>query len=186
MLRPEFPIRTARLDLRPFTMADLAQVHAYQSRADVARYLYWEPRSAAEVEAALARRLTRDRLTREGDCLSLAVRRLDTGDLIGELNLDWLSEPNRSGEIGFIFHPDQHGNGFATEAATELLRLGFAGLGLHRIIARCDARNAASAGVMARLGMRREAHLRHSEIVKGRWADTLIYAMLDTEWPPGT
>ncbi|WP_142003257.1 GNAT family N-acetyltransferase [Amycolatopsis cihanbeyliensis] len=186
MLRPEFPIGTARLDLRPFTMADLEQVHAYQSRADVARYLYWEPRSAAEVEAALARRLDRDRLTREGDCLSLAVRRVDTGHLIGELDLDWLSERHRSGEIGFIFHPDQHGHGFATESAAELLRLGFTGLGLHRIIARCDARNTASAGVMERLGMRREAYLRHNEIVKGRWADALVYAILDSEWTAGT
>ena len=43
MLIPDYPIRTERLDLRPFTDGDFAALHAYQSRADVARYLYWEP-----------------------------------------------------------------------------------------------------------------------------------------------
>jgi RimJ/RimL family protein N-acetyltransferase len=30
--------------------------------------------------------------------------------------------------------------------------------------------------------MRREAHLRENEFVKGEWADELIYAMLASEW----
>ena len=47
-----------------------------------------------------------------------------------------------------------------------LLRLGFGDLGLHRVAARCDARNTASARVMERVGMRREAHLVQSEFVK--------------------
>jgi RimJ/RimL family protein N-acetyltransferase len=35
---------------------------------------------------------------------------------------------------------------------------------------------------MERIGMRREAHLRHSEMIKGCWADELVYAILDQEW----
>jgi len=30
--------------------------------------------------------------------------------------------------------------------------------------------------------MRREAHFVHSEIVKGEWADELVFAILDHEW----
>ena len=51
-----------------------------------------------------------------------------------------------------------------------------------RIIGRCDGRNAASAKAMERLGMRREAHLRENEMVKGEWCDELVYAMLVDEW----
>jgi RimJ/RimL family protein N-acetyltransferase len=40
----------------------------------------------------------------------------------------------------------------------------------------------ASARLMERLGMRREAHLIENEFVKGEWADELIFAMLDREW----
>jgi len=53
---------------------------------------------------------------------------------------------------------------------------------LHRIIGRCDARNTASARLMGRLGMRREAHFRENEWFKDEWGDELIYAMLDGEW----
>jgi RimJ/RimL family protein N-acetyltransferase len=63
-----------------------------------------------------------------------------------------------------------------------MLRLGFAGLGLHRIIGRCDARNDASARLMERLGMRREAHFRENEIFKGAWGDEYVYAILAAEW----
>ncbi len=49
MLRPTYPIETARLRLRPFTLDDLDALHAIQSRPDVARYLYWGPRSRDEV-----------------------------------------------------------------------------------------------------------------------------------------
>jgi RimJ/RimL family protein N-acetyltransferase len=63
-----------------------------------------------------------------------------------------------------------------------MLRLGFEEIGFHRIVGRMDARNAASAGVLERLGMRREAHLRENEFIKGEWADELVYAILASEW----
>jgi RimJ/RimL family protein N-acetyltransferase len=121
-------------------------------------------------------------LEREGDVLGLAVERRDTGAVIGSVNLFWLSAEHRQGEIGFVFHPDHQGQGFAREAAIEILRLGFEGLELHRMIGRCDARNAASARLMERLGMRQEAHLHQNEFIKGEWCDELVYAMLATEW----
>jgi len=63
-----------------------------------------------------------------------------------------------------------------------VLGLGFGSLGWHRIIGCCDARNEASARLMERIGMRREAHFVHGEIVKGEWADELVFAILDHEW----
>ena len=182
MLRPDYPITTDRLLLRPFTPDDLDALNSFQSRADVARYLYWGPRSRAESAAALAKRVHSSTLTKEGQFLAVAVELAATGQLIGDLNLEWLSSEHRQGEIGFVFHPDHHGKGLAAEATTELLRLGFEDLGLHRIIGRCDGRNTASAALMERLGMREEAHLRENEIVKGEWTDELVYAMLEDEW----
>lgn len=182
MLRPTYPIETARLLLRPFSPDDLDALHAIQSRPDVTRYLYWEPRSRDEVSQALARRVEQRTIESEGDLLVLAVERRDSGALIGDVNLHWLSAEHQQGEIGFVFHPDHHGRGYGREAATEMLRLGFEGSGLHRIIGRCDARNEASAQLMERLGMRREAHFRQNELFKGEWGDEYVYAMLAAEW----
>ncbi|UJW31821.1 GNAT family N-acetyltransferase [Saccharothrix sp. AJ9571] len=182
MLRPDFPIRTERLVLRAFTPADLDELNDFQSRPEVARFLYWEPRTREESALALETRIRNATLDREGEFLAVAVELAGTGQLIGDLNLQWLSRDHRQGEFGFVFHPAHHGRGYARESATELLRLGFEELGLHRICGRCDARNTASWGLMERLGMRREAHLREAEVFKGEWGEEFVYAMLEDEW----
>jgi RimJ/RimL family protein N-acetyltransferase len=173
---------TPRLLLRPYTADDLEGLYAIQSRPEVARYLYWEPRTRDEVRESLARKQRETALTDEGQALALAVEHRESGALVGEILLFWLSRANRAGEIGYVFHPDHGGHGYATEAARVGLELGFDGLGLHRIIGRLDARNTASARVLERLGMRREAHFVKNELVKGEWTDEVVYAILDEEW----
>ena len=74
------------------------------------------------------------------------------------------------------------GRGYATEAASAFLAFGFRELGLHRIWAWCIAENLASARVLEKIGMRQEGHLRQNEWMKGRWWDTLLYAILETEY----
>lgn len=182
MLHPSFPVESERLLLRPYEDGDLDALHAIQSRHDVTRYLYWEPRSRADVRRMIERRKPLTQLEHEGDGLLLAAIVRTTGTLIGDVSLRWLSEEHGQGEIGFAFHPDHHGHGYATEAAAIILRLGFRGLELHRIVGRCDARNTPSARVMERLGMRREAHLIENEFVKGEWCSELVYAILAEEW----
>jgi RimJ/RimL family protein N-acetyltransferase len=55
-------------------------------------------------------------------------------------------------------------------------------MGFHRVIGRTEARNLASARVLEKLGMRREAHLVENEWVKGEWQSELVYALLEHEW----
>jgi RimJ/RimL family protein N-acetyltransferase len=184
VLAPEYPIVTARLLLRPLDPAtDIDSVHAYQSRPDVCRYIPYEPRSREEVADRLHD--ARATLDAEGQALDLAVVRRDTGALIGDALLFWRSAEHRTGEIGYVIHPDHTGNGFATEAARAMLALGFDELGLHRIIARIDERNAASAAVLRRLGMRQEAVLVENEWFKGEWSTEIDFAILEREWRSG-
>ena len=182
MLRPSYPIETERLSLRPLTAGDLDDVHAYYSRPEVTRYLYWDVRDRERSREALDEYSGRAALDGEGDGLVLAMVARDLGRVVGQVNLHWYSEEHRQGEIGFVVNPTHHGRGLAGEAAAAMLRLGFEDLGLHRITGRCDARNLASARLMDRLGMRREAHLVENEYVKGEWTDELVYAMLEQEW----
>jgi RimJ/RimL family protein N-acetyltransferase len=187
VLRPDYPIKTRRLILRPFTEFDLEDLYAIQSLPEVARYLYWEPRDREQVRQALLSMVRGWALMTEGDVLALAVvlpsaGLPSAGTVIGDVILKWSSVQHRQGEIGYVFHPGHGGHGFATEAATALLRLGFDDLRLHRIIGRIDGRNTASARVLERLGMRREAHFIQNEIVKGEWTDEVVYALTEDEW----
>lgn len=182
MLSPELPIKTERLLLRLYAEDDLDDLFDIQSRPDVTRYLYWGPRDRTQSRGSLAEKIAASGLGREGDNLTLAVELPEAGKVIGDVQLFWTSEKHRQGEIGYIFHPDHGGHGYATEAAEVILRLGFEGLGLHRVVGRLDGRNTASARVLERLGMRREAHLVQNEMVKGEWTDEVVYAMLEDEW----
>ncbi len=181
-LHPSYPIETDRLSLRQFQKDDLADLFAIFSRQDVTRYLYWPVLGRDETRDLLSRWIAQVGLDEEGDAISLAICRRDSGQLIGEVMLRWLSEVHSQGEIGFMLHPDHHGHGFATEAARALLELGFDRFGLHRIVGRLEARNRPSAAVLERLGMRLEAHLRENEWVKGEWNDEQVYAILHAEW----
>jgi RimJ/RimL family protein N-acetyltransferase len=181
---PDYPIETPRLRLRPFTRGDVEAVFAYRQREDVARYLFDEPMSRESCAEAVQARVGQIGFEQEGDKIILAVERGEDSAMIGEVSLILRSLESRQAELGYIFNPDFHGSGYATEASRAVLALGFDGAAMHRIYARCDARNAASWKVMERLAMRREAHFREHLLVKGVWDEELIYAMLEDEWRP--
>jgi RimJ/RimL family protein N-acetyltransferase len=182
-LRPAYPIRTERLLLRPLTINDVDALLAYRSRPDVCRYVPFEPMGRRLIGERLAAQWATIALTDEGQALTLGIELARTGELVGDVVLFWHSQEHRGGEVGYILNPDFAGHGYATEAAHALLRLGFDELGLHRIIARLDERNEASAKVARRLGMRQEARLVHNELFKGEWSTELDFAMLADEWP---
>jgi RimJ/RimL family protein N-acetyltransferase len=146
-----------------------------RSREDVVRWLYEEPATLAQSRARLERRIGNARFARSGDAIGLAVV-LGDGTLVGDVSLFLPSAEHRQGEIGFLFHPDHQGRGYATEAAGAVLELAFGTFALHRVAGRAEARNAASIRVMGKLGMRREALLVENELVKGEWQSEVVYA----------
>ena len=177
-----FPLRTERLELRPFLDDDFDVLYAMQSHLEVTRYLYWGPRSPDQVREMLERIKPMTAFDDSGDAIRLAAVVIETGAVVGDISLRRTSQEYGQGEIGFVVHPDHQGRGYATEASAAVLDLGFGELGLHRIVGRADAKNLASARVMERLGMRREALLRENEFIKGEWSDEVVYAILADEW----
>ena len=182
-MQPDYPIETARLRLRPFTRGDVDAVYDYRRRDDVARYLFDVPLSREECALAVQQRIGQIALEADEDKIILGVELAEAGTLIGEVSLILRNLDARQGEVGWIFHPDYQGHGYATEAAVALLDLAFGQGDMHRVMARCDARNTSSAKLMERLGMRREAHFREHALFKGEWDEEFVYAILEDEWP---
>jgi RimJ/RimL family protein N-acetyltransferase len=180
------PITTERLVLRLMTPADVDDVHAYQSRADVARYQLFDPRTRDEVAAKLIEYAAATTLAQDGDFLQLALELPGSADtrprVIGDSFFHLTSVENSRAEIGWTLHPDSMGRGYATEAAEAVLDLAFVRLGLHRVYAELDPRNDPSIRLCRRLGMREEAYFVGDLWFKGGWADTGAYAILDHEW----
>lgn len=172
--------RTERLVLRSFRHGDEDDVLAYRRRADVVRYLPVEPMDDAAVCAYIDERLTATTIAADNDRIILAVEY--DGRVIGDVVVGVGPLADRQAEIGWVFNPDYHGRGLATEAARELLAMAFGELRMHRVWAQLDPRNLASARVCERLGMRLEAHFREDFWFKGEWGDTSVYALLADEW----
>src|SRR5260370_4339954 len=77
----------------------------------------------------IAGQWARTELTDEGQWLTLGVQVGETSGLAGDVVLFWHSRAHAGGELGYVFNPVLGGRGYATEAASMMLRLGFRGPG---------------------------------------------------------
>jgi RimJ/RimL family protein N-acetyltransferase len=134
VFQPTYPIRTARLTLRPVTLDDVDDVYAYQRRPDVVRWMLGaEPRTREQSRASVVAMAGEDALRAEGDCLTLAV--VTDAGMIGTVELVWRSRLDRMAELGYVFHPDHGVAGWLRKP----LRLSW--LGVQRVGAAPDLRS---------------------------------------------
>ncbi|WP_127791966.1 GNAT family N-acetyltransferase [Agromyces sp. LHK192] len=194
-------LETGRLVLRPLETSDAADVWEYQRLPEVLRYIPWPERSREDAWQHTAKRAGMRRLAEAGDGCILAmelvgepsVGRGEPGGrvthdgparnrVIGDIMLRVADVEHAQLEVGWVVHPAFQGRGLATEAAEAALGFAFDTLRPHRVLANLDARNAASAHLCERLGMRHEATILEEQFNDGAWEDTAIYGILDREW----
>ena len=173
------PIRTARLRLRDFVVSDVDAVHAYASDADVTRFMFYGPRTEDETRLYLDRVIAVQTVTPR-TLWELAIVRETDDRLIGACDLTF----DRRGEadLGFILARDAWGHGYATEAARALVHTAFDSLQASRVFATCDVGNHASARVLEKAGLRREATLERHIFAKGAWWTSFLYAIGVEQW----
>ena len=174
-------IHTERLRLRAHRLDDLDALLSYYSNPEVARYIPWEPWTRAEAQEHLQKRVQRTGIDGPGSVLGYVVEHEDR--VIGDVVLWPTDDTLARGEMGWAFHPDASGHGYATEAVRALIGVAFGTYGMRRVVAQIDARNTASARLCHRVGMKQEAHLREDHWAKGEWTDNVIYGLLASEWP---
>ncbi len=171
-------METARLCLRHFRPQDWEPLHAYLSLEEVVKY---EPYGVFSREKS-----KQEALRRSKDDRFWAVCLKKNGHLIGNLYLE--EQDYAAWELGYVFHLDFWGKGYATEAASALLRYAFEEKKAHLVTASCNPMNSASWRLMERLGMRREGHLVKSIYFsrddQGQpiWQDTYVYGILAEDY----
>ncbi|WP_068786164.1 GNAT family N-acetyltransferase [Paenibacillus phocaensis] len=172
-------LNTERLRLREYTWEDEPAAHAYAADPLVVEHMLWGPNTSEETRDFLRQAIQKqDDVPR--DTYELAVILQTTGQLIGGCSL--ILAGARQAELGYCFHRSFWGQGYATEAARAMMRMGFQDLGLHRIYATCRPANEGSAKVMQKLGMQYEGHFREHRWHKGRWRDSYQYSILSREF----
>ena len=185
-LRPEYPVRTERLLLRPLTADDADALLAYRGRADVCRYLPFEPMTREQIVERIAGQWARTELTDAGQALTLGAEVAATGELAGDVMLFWHSREHAGGEIGYVFNP-----ALSRAAATPPRRPG----------PRCGSASRAWACTGSSPGWTSATRRRRgwpggwacgrrpgwcsNELFKGEWSTELVFAMLAPEWFAG-
>ncbi len=174
-------LETERLILRDFVKDDWQQVLEYQSNPLYLRYYEWTERTPEAVQEFVGWFLDHQK-QKPRIKFQLAIVLKSTNQLIGNcgIRMDKANAPQA--DIGYELDPKHWNQGYATEAAHAIVDFGFSTFGLRRVWSWCVAANLGSAHVLEKLGMRREGHLRENEYYRGRWWDTLIYAILADEW----
>jgi RimJ/RimL family protein N-acetyltransferase len=175
-----FAIRTDRLLLRDFCPADLPAYAHLRARPASIRFSPEEDAHAEKAEELLRLFLAwseeRPRLRYQ-----LAVV-LPSRGLIGSVGVRVASVSERQGSFGCELDPCHWGCGYAREAARAVIGYGFCELGLHRVYAETLEQNAAAINLAEGLGMRREGTLRENRRFGGRWWNTTILSVLESEW----
>jgi len=169
-------IQTQRLDLRPLTELDIAELVPLIGAREVAETTLRIPHPYEEKHARefLASPLKENELR-------LIIRTRSQGLLCGGIGLHPDSEHKRA-ELGYWIGVPFWGNGYATEAASTVVRYGFENFDLNRIYAAHFAGNDASGKVLRKIGMCYEGRMREAIVKWGKFIDLERYAILRSDY----
>lgn len=180
----ELPTLAApRVALRSLTESDAYALFGIFSNPTVMRYWSTLPMS----DIAQARELVAD--IQEGfrtrRLFQWGVVRLEDDRVIGTCTLFAINESQGRAEVGYALGHEFWGHGYMKEALTALVDFAFGTLGMRRLEADVDPRNAGSLHAVERLGFRREGILRERWMVNGELQDSVVLGLLSHEWRPG-
>jgi RimJ/RimL family protein N-acetyltransferase len=177
---PQPILRTPRLILRPFTLADALEVQRLAGAPEVAATTAAVPHPYEDGVAEAWISSHPAALADETNVV-YAVTDASIGSLLGAIGLRVDMEHNRA-ELGYWLGHPYWRRGYTTEAAAEMLRYAFEALRLRRVLARHFATNPASGRVMQKIGMAHEGVMRQHFVKWGRPVDVVFYGILADEW----
>jgi ribosomal-protein-alanine N-acetyltransferase len=169
-------IHTARLVLRKICLSDAADMFEYARQKKVTKYTIWDShRSVNDTKAFIKSATAR---ARKGLPVSWAMELKSSGRVIGTAGIEAYSRQHRTASIGYAMSPEHWNKGLMTEAVVAVISFAFKKLGANRVEAVCDVKNAASARVMEKAGMKFEG-IQRSRIItaRGRLSDVKSYAI---------
>ncbi|MFC4157828.1 GNAT family N-acetyltransferase [Chitinimonas lacunae] len=181
-MSPAHPVylETPRLLIRSLEDTDLDTVFDIYQDPDIQRFTPadpWQDRASA----LLWLERNRER-TAAGTARQCVLIRREDQRLIGTCVLFRIDPTARSCELGYTLEQSARGYGYMNEALRVLINHAFDTTVLNRIEARISPDNAASAGVLKRLGFQQEGLLRQCSFFNGEIADSMIFGLLREDW----
>ncbi|MFI6848061.1 GNAT family N-acetyltransferase [Kitasatospora sp. NBC_00085] len=180
-------LTTERLVLRRFTAADADRLVELDGDPEVMRYLTGGRPTPRHVVEGTLLPLYLSHYERYGDLGWWAAEERDGGAFLGWFEFRPTDPADRGEvELGYRLRRAAWGHGYATEGARALVRHGFTGLGVRRVVAYTMAVNGGSRRVMEKAGLRyvRTFHEDYPEPVPGTGLGEVEYALEAADWRP--
>ena len=179
---------TERLRIRDHVPGDLEAMHRLLADPVAMRYLpELQTGSLAQSRENLAQAMAEtgeavDAETRKRWFFAVTDR--ETDRYLGEIGYTVLTDSpmGKVAQLGYFLLPEFWRQGIAVEAAEAVLRFAFDSGHVFKMETGCLRENAASEKVMQKLGMTKEAELRHHTLHEGVLKDRVTYRMLRSEW----
>ncbi len=167
-------LTTERLYLRPFAIEDVDAFHHFTIDPEIRRYLFDNQILPRErVEEFIQNNITSFR-ERSYGIFAIEIKDQHAG-LVGYCGIRKFADSDQI-ELRYGILPGYWGEGYVSEAATEVLRFSFQDLGIDRIIAVTDTPNQRSVNVLQRLGMTFDERKEFNGL------DSVFYAMTAAEF----
>ncbi|MBV6702094.1 GNAT family N-acetyltransferase [Kitasatospora aureofaciens] len=178
-------LTTERLVLRRFTVADVEHLVELDGDPEVMRYLAGGVSTSREVVETELLPLYLAHYERYGTLGWWAAEERGSGAFLGWFEFRPTEEGERGEvELGYRLRRAAWGRGYATEGARALIRRGFTGLGVERVVAYTMAVNAGSRRVMEKSGLAyvRTFHEDYPEAIAGSEHGEVEYALEWADW----
>ena len=184
IFNPAYRIETQRLVVRSYEPTD-AQLLANSVSESVEHLKPWMPWAHAEPEPfdVKVERVKRFRgmFDLQQDYIYGIFNKEGTRQLGGTGLHTRLGEEQL--EIGYWIHKDFINQGLVTESTAALVKVAFEIVHIHRVEIHCEPGNFASASIPRKLGFTHEGTLRAKTRFLDRWSDSMVWGLLDNEYP---
>jgi RimJ/RimL family protein N-acetyltransferase len=141
-----------------------------------------DPRTAAEIDEVLEKRVGQHTLDEVGATVSLAVELAVDASYVGSVQLTPIQVDPIQASIGWLALRMHHRKGLMSEAVRAVVDVAFSEPSVHRIVAEIIGGNDASVRLAERSGFRKEAHFVESQFLRDQWRDETVYALLKSDW----
>ena len=176
-----FPtLESHNLKLRKLELSDIPYLIQYANNKNISDQIFNIPFPYEEIDAIFRFNFILQGFKNK-ERFVFAITKRETGEFIGEIGLH-LEISNKHAQFGYGIAQDFWNLGFATEATKLVLAFGFNDLDLHKIYATHFPENEASAKVMIKNKMVKEAEMKDHFYINGAFKSIIQYRITKKEY----
>ena len=170
-------LETERLQFKALSLEDYEAIHEYASNEEVSRFIGWPlTRSLTETKDFFGEMIKK---VDEGTHIYANVVEKTSKKIIGTVTLFNFDKVASKAEIGYVFHQESWGKGYASEVVKAVCNYGFEVLELHKIYAQVAHVNIGSIRVLEHNLFSKEGLLKDHYYIEDTYYDCVLFGRVE-------